>query len=61
MGYEIRVVLFAYTHHVHKLYTYSQWVRAGAEPAPQVGGGQIEKKKLGGPKLEKIINFGVKF
>jgi hypothetical protein len=34
---------------------------AGAEPAPPSWGGQIEKKKLGGPKLEKIINFGVKF
>jgi hypothetical protein len=34
---------------------------AGAEPAPPSWGGQIEKKKLGGPKSEKIINFGVKF
>jgi hypothetical protein len=33
----------------------------GAEPAPQVGGAKLKKKNLGGPKLEKIINFGVKF
>jgi hypothetical protein len=33
--------------------------RGGASPPSW--GGQIEKKKFGGPKLEKIIKFGAKF
>jgi hypothetical protein len=34
---------------------------AGAVPAPQSWGGQIEKKSFGGSKLEKIIKFEAKF
>jgi hypothetical protein len=33
--------------------------RGGASP-PKLGG-QIEKKKFGGPKLKKITKFEVKF
>jgi hypothetical protein len=29
--------------------------------APQVRGTKLKKKSFGGPKLEKIIKFGVKF